>query len=92
MITEVLEGVRQGGLWGEAGCEVIHHRHVCEVEATRSTGVEVVVIHGEMPVAVGVGAGRSNVRGVEDVGIDESELSECQYERSGRITGYSHLS
>lgn len=52
----LLEGVGESGLRGEVGGEVVHHRHVGEVEAARCAGVDVMVVHREMAVTVGVGA------------------------------------
>lgn len=56
MVAEILEGIHQRCLWWEAwGKVVVHHRHVCEIEAPRCAGIQVVVVHGKVAVAVGVG-------------------------------------
>lgn len=74
MVAEILERIRKRVLRGETWGEVVHHGHVGEVEAAWGAGIEVVVVHWEMAVAIGVGARGSNVRGIKDVCIDKIEL------------------
>ena len=91
--------VAELGEWGEgrlirkASGEAGHQLHILlQVETTRGTGSHIVVIHREMTIAVGIGAGWSDMRWVEDVGINKGELRsvsailKCGFER------YSHLS
>lgn len=54
VISKILEWVGKSCLRREARGEVVHHGHVSEVETARSAGVKVVVIHGEVSIAVGV--------------------------------------
>lgn len=58
----------------EAGIEAVHHRVVLETKAAGSAGGDVVIIHWEVAVAIGIGAGWSYMGRVKDVGIDEDEL------------------
>ena len=73
--------VAELGEWGEgrlirkASGKAGHQLHILlQVETTRGTGSHVVVIHREMTIAVGIGTGWSDMRWVEDVGVNESEL------------------
>lgn len=75
MVAEVWEG-RKVCWWWEARREGGHHGHGCEVEATWSAGSERVVVHGEVSVAVCIGPRGGDMRGVEDVSVDEVELDE----------------
>lgn len=60
--------------WRKAGREGGDHGHVCKVESPWSACGHAMVIHREMPVAIRIRARRSNVRGVENISIDQSEL------------------
>ncbi len=75
MITKLGEGSERAA-GGEVRWEAGHHWHVGEIEATRSAGGYVVVVHREVSVAVSIRSGRSNVRWIEDVGIDQGELEQ----------------
>ncbi len=65
-------GKARGGR--EAGREGGHHGHVCEIEPPWGADCHAMVIHGEVAVAVRVGAGRCDVRGVQHICIDKVEL------------------
>ena len=66
------EGVRVGKAWGK----VRHHWHIGEVKATRSASGKIVVGDWEMPVAVGIGARGCDVRRIEHIRIDQSDLQD----------------
>jgi hypothetical protein len=50
------------------------HVHVGQVEASRSSGSLDVVTHREVTITVRIAAGRGDVRRVDDIAVDESEL------------------
>jgi hypothetical protein len=73
MVPEVGERWESSGgheAWGKA----VHHGHARKIEASGSTGWHVMIVNGEMSVAVGVRARRGDVSGIEDVGVDQVQL------------------
>ena len=56
----------------EVGREGSHH--VLKVEAAGCACCRRCVVRGEVAITVGVGAGGGDVRGIEDVSIDEGQL------------------
>jgi len=73
MIAELRH--REGSLRRETGRKARHHGHTGEVETAWCTSGDVVVIHREVAVAIGIRARRSYVRRIENIGINEGELS-----------------
>ena len=73
VITECWERGK-GICIGETGRKVGHHRHIREIESTWRTSSEVVIVDGEVAVAIGIGAGGCNVRGIKHIGIHQCNL------------------
>lgn len=75
VVPKVLEGAWDiTGLWRETGRKVVHHWHIGKIEPSGSPGSEVVVVHWEVAVAIGIGARRGDVGRIKDVCIDKVEL------------------
>ena len=65
----------EGGLIRKASGEAGHQLHILlQVETTWGTGRHVVIVHREMTIAVGIGTRWSDMRWVEDVGVNKGEL------------------
>ncbi len=73
MIAEVGEG--REAIRGWKAWEVRHHWHVGEVKTPRRPSRGVVIVRGKVAVAVGIRSRGSDMCWVEDVCIDEGELS-----------------
>jgi len=73
MIAEVGEG--RETIRGRKTWEVRHHWHVGEVETPRRSSRGVVIIRRKVAVAVGIRPRGSDMCWVEDVCVDEGELS-----------------
>ena len=71
MVAELREWGK-GRLIRESSRKAGHHLHILlQVETTWSTGSQIMVIHREMTITVGIGTGWSDVRWVKHVGINE---------------------
>lgn len=71
----VVEELREACETGHTG----HHAHVhltelVQIETAGSTGRHVAIGGREVAVAVGIGAGRSDVGGVENICVDQIKL------------------
>lgn len=65
----------EGRLIGKAGGEASHQLHILlQVETTWGTGSHVVIVHREVTIAVGIGTRWSDMRWVEDIGVNQGEL------------------
>ena len=73
MVSKVRERVGKAVLGWES-CEVRHHGHVSQIEASRSASGKIVIVHWKVAVAVGIGSRRRNMRGIQHVGVDKDEL------------------
>ena len=61
---------RQGRRRREARRESGQHWHVGEIEATGGTSSNVMIVHRKVAVAIGIGAGRRDMRRVENIGVN----------------------
>lgn len=73
VIAEIGEG--RETIRGWKPWEVRHHWHVGEIETTRCPSRGVVIVRREVAVTIGIRPRGSDMCWVEDVGIDEGELS-----------------
>ena len=86
MVAELGKRGKGTAAWSKASRKVGHHWHIRKIEAARGARLGVVSVHRKMAIAIGVGAGGGNVRGVKDVGVDKGELVGYLAKTHGEIT------